>query len=300
MGIVNEIKSLWPLAYAEYHVGELRGVVPIKKHLEATACLMNCVLKERLNVVIALRGPLGKLLKGIDVEDLFYTIGLLHDLGKASAYYLEGFINKLTIHSDKVHKLSFPSHEYVISVILENLVKKEREEKLKAVLDLLAKTISRHHTAMINRHPARINRYGMNVQVIERALAGVCYEGFITFIGRELIPLCKQNNYNICNYVLENLLANIKNVKPCSTKLEIYHFNALQSFEVAGLGRSIGMDESYKFVVIASGALIIADNIAAEYEGRHSDEGGSRLYTEHWKRELSDNLRYCLKLCLLI
>jgi len=296
---INEVKNSWPLAYAECSGGILTGRVRLIDHLVLTACLQNCLLSDRLNVEIILSRDLGKLLEEVNFEDLHYTIGLLHDLGKASLYYLDSFISTLTkqfkANEVKPIELKFPEHEHVISLLLEKLALLEHREVFKALYDLIAKIISRHHTAMPGRHPniasKRIKEKHALIAFI-KTMQNMCNNSVIKFV-EGLLSFCEKRV--LCTYVLKALVENLHREKFCIA--DLYYFNALQSFEVAGLGKSMVLKKVYILVTILTGSLMIADNIAAEFERRSSDEGGSRLYVEYWKRELGNRLYDCLKKC---
>jgi hypothetical protein len=49
----------------------------------------------------------------------------------------------------------------------------------------------------------------------------------------------------------------------------------------------------HRLVTSITGALIVADNLVADYERRTSGDEVGRLYVEYWKIELADELEQC-------
>jgi CRISPR-associated endonuclease Cas3-HD len=284
----------WPLAYAKCNGRSLKAI-PLRDHLKLTASLSTCLLAERFK---QLRGILNrdliKLRDVVDLEELVYMIGLLHDLGKASIQYYEVFAKQVK-SSQSLVELRFHGHEHIISCLIETLTLLEREDEVFiAVCDLLAKVISRHHSAMEERHPLRFTPRPDFMKIVN----GMCNNIVTNFIEKELLGVCNEKNYKLCTRILKSLIRHIENKHLCEQTTWFECKRGIQSFSLSVLTSSFndqGLRGVYKLVSALTGILIISDNLAADYEGRASDEGSSRLYVAHWKRELSDYLKKCLR-----
>jgi len=297
---LGDIKNKWPLAYAKCD-GKLLKSVPLRDHLVSTASLSTCLYKSRFKTFTNnLRGELGKFVKNVDFEDLIYTIGVLHDLGKASMYYYEVFAKRWKDHGF-VEELTFPYHEHVVSAILEIIAYREVEDEIfKAECDLMAKVISRHHSAMEKRHPLRLIQ-PLSSPRISEIVFGLCDENLISFIEKDLLSICETRSNDLCSHTLKELITLIRRTINGEIRVDdaqtIYK-RSIQSFSISGLGASLDVSvlrDAYKLVSTLTGLLIIADNLVAEHEGRSSDEETSRLYVDHWKRELGDYISECLE-----
>jgi len=297
---LEDIKNKWPLAYAKCD-GRLLKSVPLRDHLMLTASLSTCLYKTRFKTFTNnLRGELGKFIKNIDLEDFIYTIGFLHDLGKASIHYYEAFAKKWKDHGF-VEELTFPHHEHVVSAILEMIAYREEEDEIfKAECDLMAKVISRHHSAMENRHPLRLMQPSPSLKISEIVFR-LCNESLISFIEKDLLPICETRVNDLCSHTLKDIITLIRrttNGEIHVDDVQTIYKRSIQSFSISGLGASLDVSvlrDAYKLVSTLTGLLIIADNLVAEHEGRSSDEETSRLYVDHWKRELGDYINECLE-----
>jgi CRISPR-associated endonuclease Cas3-HD len=297
---LEDIKNKWPLAYAKCD-GKLLKDVSLRDHLMLTASLSTCLYKTRFKTSTSnLRGELGKFVKNIDLEDFIYTIGFLHDLGKASMYYYETFIKRWKNYGF-VEELTFPYHEHVVSAILEMIAYREEEDEIfKAECDLMAKVISRHHSAMEDRHPLRFIQRSPCLKTSEIVL-GFCDESLISFIEKDLFPICKTRDNELCSHTLKDIITLIRrtiNGEIHVDDVQTIYKRSIQSFSISGLGASLDVSvlrDAYKLVSTLTGLLIIADNLVAEHEGRSSDEETSRLYVNHWKNELGYYMNKCLE-----
>ncbi len=147
---------------------------------------------------------------------------------------------------------------------------------------------------MEERHPLRFSPRHYFTEII----FGMCTSNVISFIERDLLAICSKRSYSLCTRVLEALIKYLRNKELCEHTTWFECKRGIQSFSVSGL--SIGFSERdvrgvYRLVSTLTGILIVADNLAANYEERSSDEGSSRLFVLHWERELSSYLDKCLK-----
>lgn len=294
MNCIEEIRRKWPLAYAKCN-GILLKAIPLREHLELTASLSTCLFRERFRVLRSiLSGELIKLRDIIDLEELVYTIGLLHDLGKASTRYYEVFAKHVKSSRSTI-ELRFYGHEHITSCLIEMAILFEREDEMFiAACDLLSKVISRHHSAMEERHPLSFSPRFNFTEIV----SGMCNSSVISFIERELLTTCNKKSYNLCTRVLRALTRYIENKWLCEQTTWFKCKRGIQGFSISGLSTSLSersLRDVYRLVSTLTGMLIIADNLVADYEERSSDEGSSRLYVVHWKRELSNYLEKCLR-----
>jgi len=137
----------------------LVGGVKLKKHLELTANLVKHLVETRFPPY-TIRDVLPEVFKYIDPIDFTYTIGLLHGVGKASMYYLEHYVESLKRPKGEFgEKISFPYHECALALMMLHAIDMhatELDEASLAGMDLCARIISRHHSAMPDRHTTRI------------------------------------------------------------------------------------------------------------------------------------------------
>jgi CRISPR/Cas system-associated endonuclease Cas3-HD len=238
-----------------------------------------------------IRNILPEVFRRVDPVDFAYTIGLLHDVGKASTYYLERYKALLEgSREELVEKLSFPYHEVVLALIVLHAAEArgaELDETSLAAIDLGAKAISRHHSAMPDRHPLECDlRSSKTSRDLREALKNMCKSEVVNLVDR-LKDSC--NDLELCSEVLSVLEAHLRDIKNCLELSRSFSvpFNKLVEFRsVSGMPRLDAL-AVYRVVVVYTGALIVADNIAAFREGRESDERGTPLFVKHWVRELS-------------
>lgn len=304
MGCLEDIQRVWPVAYARCVEDRLENVVPLSKHLALTACIQQCIARRRFmlhgdGLRVILRRGFERLVEELGeekVEELPYVAGLLHDLGKASVYYLR----RLREES------RFPGHEHVVALLLEYAALREEREGYVAMYDLLAKTISRHHAAMERRHPNRFFLSSKSSSYVDRILYGM-YQ-YISFIDN-LVRYCRGKD-TLCYHILNNIstsLNDIVEMKSRGTSLNILSFsNPLRSFKLSGIA-GVSEPAVYTLTTVLTGTLIVADNISAEFcEERGSDDGASSTYVTYWKWELGlrgdegfkNLLRNCLNSCI--
>ena len=308
MGCIEVIKSKWPLAYAKCSKGSIDTYVKLLDHSELTARIIQYVFNDRIEVLkksILRVLPLQEL-KELDMVEVSYIAGLIHDLGKASSYYLEKNIKE---YDEVKFELSFLGHEHLISLILSRIAIDEVDTKFKLIYDLLAKIISRHHSAMVLRHPLtlwgntssnlitdiRYSKKGLELirNEVKKAVLGMFNTSIINYVINDLSKLCRSN---ICVKIINDFIRELEDheVRDSFSKVLSDLTRRLTSFEViGGVSKSL-RDRAelmiYKLVSTLSGFLIIADNLAAQFECRDSDDRSSKLYVEYWLKELKDRL----------
>jgi len=277
----------WPLAFAECDVKkpEKSPKVSLRDHLVRVADLTKLIIEERFTLRV-LHGLLPELFAGIDALNLAYVIGLLHDLGKASKYYIESFTGKAG------SRLGFPYHELSIPLHMFHAAQSssELDEQSLAAIHIVAKVISRHHSAMPGRHPLEL---GGVPDLLRRSVEGLCDERVAKFVDE----LRKSCNSSFCNLIMEVLTRHLysEECRKVHTYISIYTLKELAGFKgLWGLPR-VNEYAVYRVVAVLTGVLIVADNVVASYEGRESDDKITRLYVKYWTQELSRVLDRWLK-----
>ena len=287
---IKRVVEAWPLAYGVCKEGRLASSVELEKHSKLTASIMKRLVETRFSPSV-IRNILPEVFRRVDPVDFAYTIGLLHDVGKASTYYLERYVSTLLEgpREELVEKLSFPYHEVVLALIMLHATEArgaELDETSLAAIDLGAKVVSRHHSAMPDRHPLECDlRSYRTSRDLREALKNMCKSEVVNLVDR-LKDSC--NDLELCSEVLSVLEAHLRDVKNCLELSRSFSvpFNKLVEFRsVSGMPRLDAL-AVYRVVVVYTGALIVADNIAAFREGRESDERGTPLFVKHWIREL--------------
>jgi CRISPR/Cas system-associated endonuclease Cas3-HD len=280
----------WPLAYGKCIGGSLVGGVKLEKHLELTAILVKHLVETRFPPY-TIRDVLPEVFKYIDPIDFAYTIGLLHDVGKASMYYLEHYVESLKRSKGEIgEKISFPYHEFALALIMLHAIDMHATELDEASLvgmDLSARIISRHHSAMPDRHPLEYDPRSCRTSgVLKEVLKSMCRSEVANFVGK-LRDLC--NNLELCRRALSVLETHLRDDKNCLELSRAFSvpFSKLKGFRsVSGMPR---LDELavYRLIVVYTGLLIVGDNIAASRENRISDDESTPIFVKHWLRELS-------------
>lgn len=262
----------WPLAYYEVRAGNVVKV-PLQKHLVLTSRVALNVFGKRIKALDHLISS-SRLSRYIEsIRGVVEATALLHDTGKASKFYCGGV---------KKEKVSFELHEYIPAVLLADIALDNNDERVKVVLKLVARAISRHHTSIMNRHPAFL------------------HEGKVDKLAKALnVFLDDRDEINDMLSTLEKLCST---GEPCSFIVRSLrdHINRIDSgriMETAKLGGLFNTLEStidfnedfmeYKVLAGLTGMLMVADNIAANCEGRVSDDMHTPSYVTYWLRELN-------------
>lgn len=302
--MMRELKTAWPVAYAEVSCSKLQAV-NLKEHLVSTARLVIELFSERLDYLEQRYKDAEQCIGSI--KDIAYLAGLLHDLGKASVYYLNTFIKKTAgssyrsrpLEECQESKLQFTYHEYIAPIIIIYALRNElsshamdssEARRMKNAYYTISRIIVRHHAAMAGRHPAELlssgKGPGKHSKVLD-VLRGLCNkESKIEDLLRELKGVCTSG---FCIELLEKIRRNLGAVckDPKSAVVEI---NAVKAFELMDYC-GISEYDSYRIVSTISGFLIVADNMAASYcENRASDDESTPAYIEIWGRELKNKL----------
>lgn len=272
---VKRVEESWPVAYAEYKGNVIE---PLFDHLQLTALLSVKLFEERIKVIESRTG-----IKGL--VEAMYTAGLLHDLGKSSTYFLESFKKgaKVDFKKEGNAKVSFMRHELAAGIILENSIMSSDldDEETRRLIRIIARVITRHHAAMIDRHPARIETNDSNfaklANSINRILQGISVD---TVERLRSFKPCKQVQGDLCDKTLNEAERVVRN----------------KNYDIRGALNSIrrlGDNEKEKesqVVLALSGFLVVADNIAAHAGRGSSDDGSSPAYIREWISELKEKL----------
>jgi len=192
---------------------------------------------------------------------------VLHDIGKASTYY-----------RDRIYRegeLSFWLHEYVSAIIIYRASRLDNvnSEDTK-LLRTVAKVVSRHHSAMRDRHPLdlyeRLRSDERTSKYLEKVLKHVDRDGIMDVLKENYTYLGRFREY-------------IEEVLKSDLTGKIHDF--LDQIKV----------EKNEVPLVASltGFLIASDCLVANSEGRESDDGHSPLYVKRWEEELGKSFIDC-------
>jgi CRISPR-associated endonuclease Cas3-HD len=249
----------WPLAYKDEGVEEL-----LLDHLLATACLTQCLFKDRAVVLVKRANVIDMDL----VEHALYLLGFLHDIGKMSHYYRR--------YHCREGRVSFPFHEYVSALLVykarDRLMK--ADERLSDLLKIVAKAIARHHAAMVERDLTSVLGDERTKEIIKNAikeldpslLKELVARGLAGGFPRDLADLTADAYKDLIEANISQQLRNL--------------IGARDMWLVAGL----------------AGFLIVADNIAAS-KARGSTDGHTPLYIKMWMGELGGRVEECNLRC---
>lgn len=220
---------------------------------------------------------------------LLYAVviaGSMHDIGKSSPVYpFKGHNNRASYAGHEIAG-AFIIHKAAFDLI-------EKEMKLEALLlELAAWAVARHHSAMIERHPADL----------KADLRGKALKALLDIVKR---PECLSTGIPMPlrgSWVEKALLETIKKMRS-----RLYSRDSRDSKKIIGGLLNWVLEELYRYpqwlkvliqptippgrwaayVSIASGAVIVADILVASAEGRKTDDRVNPAYVEWWRRELS-------------
>ncbi|MDM7275197.1 MAG: CRISPR-associated endonuclease Cas3'' [Thermoprotei archaeon] len=256
----------WPLAYVN---------VDLADHLVKTTLLARCLFDNDIKAA-ARRANIDR-----EVLDKILTISaLLHDLGKASRYYLDRWRTK--------GELTFPYHEIISALFLFQASREARNEPMKACTFMTAaKIVSRHHVAMRGRHPRDYSVGDKRMKDLSRIVDGLDANDVISVLDK----LLSQPATKIVDQELKFLKSNAQQL------LHNLKLNMPQKISsLADLrknpGYACGNMNELIVVRVCTGFLIVADNIVASYEGRDAEDYPTRVHVENWKKELK-NINNC-------
>jgi len=292
------VKEAWPVAYAEAY-GDKIVVSGLGEHLKRVACLNKCLFSNRVSAVLARLELMGchnstVIASRSEANDLLYVTGLLHDLGKASSFYLSGT-------SDVDCKISFHNHEHVGAVVILLAGKQEDLEAYHRAT-LAASIIARHHSAMEGRHPWMLGKKTGRDSDIDRIAKAVTELRRDEDTRLKLSNMLKDELPAVASAEWKKLLDAIIN--------ELLHPDS--SIEV-NTGVVKELVNRYKFdrevenvdmdcwrgllalLKSASGALIVSDILEAS-TSRGGYGGFGRAYVNYWLRELNHRAE-CFREC---
>jgi len=280
------VREAWPVAYAEAG-GDKVALSDLGGHLKKVACLNKCLFSNRVSAVLARLELMGChnytiIASRSKAGDLLYVTGLLHDLGKASSFYLSRT-------SDVDCKISFYNHEHVGAiVVLLAIIQENPEVQNRATL--AASIIARHHSAMEGRHPWMLGKKtGKDRDMKDIAMA-------VTELLRDedtrlkLSGILKGGLSAVASEEWRRLLDAIVKLLDSGSSIEV---DAGVVEELVSRYRLDGraeddMDCWRGFMTLlksASGALIVSDILEAS-ASRGGYGGFGRAYVNYWLREL--------------
>lgn len=293
---------MWPLAYADLSKGIY---VDLKDHLVRTAHAVVRLFANRIRYLSWVCKHLEDLLG--PVEALAFLVGLLHDLGKASTYYLNNYLGRSS--KDRLPKITFGLHEHIASLLLSSIGYKVLDStstydidvlKVSRACIVLARVIARHHAAMPNRHPrVLLDREGQCVKELTQAVEGICSHkvyDLLEKLGNECERLYSKHSSGFCKKLVVNVKEHLKNIcedecrmDPYCWKKYLVNYKALTGFKLQDYQNLLY--DSYRLTISLAGFLIVADNLVASYcENRASDDRATPAFIEDWRRELQVKL----------
>lgn len=269
---MGQSSSKWPLAYKDVNKD-----VPLEEHLARTARLALVLFEEDLGV---LGKRVGRLLE-LEPEDLKNALllsALLHDVGKASRYYLEAYCEE--------RGCKFVAHEIVSAVIVLNAARRAGDSKAVRLLSIVAKTVARHHAAMECRHPRDLlERFGQRectdrLRILRDAIAKLDANDIRAAVEKPLREFGHLEHV-VSIELLEDAVGYIKSQASGEAGIQF----------VSSLARELalkppGRDGEAESALVASlsGMLMVADNLVAGFCEKRS--GDAPAYSEHWRWEL--------------
>jgi len=292
------VKEAWPVAYAEAD-GDKIVVSGLGEHLKRVACLNKCLFNNRVSAVLARLELMGCrnytiIASRSEAGDLLYVTGLLHDLGKASSFYLSGT-------SDADCKISFHNHEHVGAVVI---LLAGRQENLEAYYrtKLVASIIARHHSAMEGRHPWMLGKKtggNSDIDRIARAVTELRRDEdtrlkLSNMLKDELSAVASAEWKKLLDAIINELLHPGSSIE-VNTEVVKDLVNEYKFDKEVG---NIDMDCWRGFLALlksASGALIASDILEAS-ASRGGYGGFGRAYVDYWLKELRHKAE-CFREC---
>lgn len=266
---MGQSSSTWPLAY--------EGVL-LEEHLARTARLALVLFEEDLGVLEKRAGHLLEL-EPEDLKNALLLSALLHDVGKASRYYLEAYCMK-------EGKCRFVMHEIVSAGIALNAARRARDTKTVRMLSIVAKTVARHHAAMECRHPRDLlERLGRRectdrLRILRDAITRLDASDIRAAVEKPLREL-EHLEHAVSIELLEDAVGYLKSQANGGAGIQFVS-SLVRELAMKPPGRD-GEAES-ALVASLSGMLMVADNLVAGFCEKRS--GDAPAYSEHWRWEL--------------
>jgi len=291
------VKEAWPVAYAEAY-GDKIVVSGLGEHLKRVACLNKCLFSNRVSAVLARLELMGCrnhtiIASRSEANDLLYVTGLLHDLGKASSFYLSRT-------GDADCKISFYNHEHVGAIVI---LLARNQEDLEAYYRaiLAASIIARHHSAMEGRHPWMLGKKtGRDRDMKDIAMA-------VTELLRnedtrlKLSGILKGGLSVVASEEWRRLLDAIIKLLDSGSSIEANAGDVKELVNAYKFDReveNVDMDCWRGFMALlksASGTLIVSDILEAS-ASRGGYGGFGRAYVDYWLKELRHRAE-CFREC---
>ncbi|MCS7106507.1 MAG: CRISPR-associated endonuclease Cas3'' [Acidilobaceae archaeon] len=309
---MRPLESSWPVAFYSSKVR-----VPLSKHLAAvTLCAAELfshelpLLKERLSSLFE-EGREGEKQE----ERLPHSIGrtlllaaALHDLAKASPRYYYAFLKKGS------GKISFMYHELASAYIVYRSAVHESRE-MRRIFWTAAKVIARHHAAMEGRHPQDIGkvRGGESLSDVRERVSSILQglwqpeaQKVVDKVIEEVRSKLEESSSRFTGYVANemraarDMLDHVRDQIPRIPRIvksfrkskgsDLFDILRRDVEQVINILAKVYDEDNkknyYPIIAPLSGALIIADNLVADYERRTSDDKASPIYMRHWQKEL--------------
>jgi len=279
--IPKEVRDSWPLAYAEWDRRDKRVLVKtsLLEHSRNVGEMIgwdetydielkNEMIKRRL-AVLENRSRERYEWDRKEIYDFAYMVGLYHDLGKSSKYYIG------TCDCEKSRCYSTYRLHEMVSAILMMRVLEAPFYKYKGAYErrakLLAMVVARHHAAMHTRHPRRIINEKSELKLISDAINRINAE-----VINNILKDRRCSKYWFCKETGDLIKRSIEE------KTKIDNLKALMN-----LGSFKGHSYiDYILVSSLTGLLIVVDNIVAWRERSGESDPSKRPYIGYWIREL--------------
>lgn len=283
--VPKEIRDSWPLAYAEWDPRNKRILVKtgLLEHSRGVGEILgwdgtyaielrNEMIKRRLAVLENRSKEIYRWDKG-EIYDFAYTVGLYHDLGKSSKYY----VGACDCEENRCYS-TYRLHEMVSAILVIRVLEApfyKYEDAYERRAKLLAMVVARHHAAMHTRHPRRIK------EERERELIFNAINMIDAEVINNILRDGRCSKYWFCRETRELVKRSIEE----KTKVDVP--KALEN--LGNFERHSYID--YILISSLTGLLIVADNIVARRERSDENDPYKRPYIEYWIRELDIEIK---------
>jgi len=262
----------------------------LEEHSRNVSNFLAIVFRDRLRS----NNPVFKLLDNLlGIDDFIYKTtllsGYLHDLGKASRYY-----------QANLNKRGFRYHEHLSAIILlstREYLLDQNNENCALIFHLASAIVSRHHVAMINRHPdmmIKTLKENPNItRVLIEAMKNIEAEDINYLLKPLPLPIREAINSGVeklkTDITKQNpMILAQRRLSPTTTKSITHDIpRYIADIKAEPKGRALDKAMILKTIQSATGALIVSDILVAWKERGEADPQSA--YAKSWLIELNAN-----------